>query len=345
MSNFGAPGQHMDDAEIERQLAEEFRRRQAMQASGVGQYSSLTAARRPEYSQMLQDATGAGSSYYGTAGTAAAPGAAGTGMHPHHASPYTQVTNPYGGLAEARAAYRGTDAATEGPLAALYAAQQQRRQQTMQQAYGYAPGVAAGRSALEQHYAAYGTTPAPYTTSAHSPHELTDPYQVLKSTSNPPVASYTGSTLKPSPVQGSDGGRLSSGEKGKPKSGKRISKSKPVFAPEERQKKPKPTARLTIKDGTTIIKDGNQHWYTGCVPLGVEDDKYWLSELQVYLRSNFAEAFGATEDDIAAPMHGRNKPIALGQVGIRCMHCKRECILFHCSRFCRLHTHDVFFFF
>ena len=37
-----------------------------------------------------------------------------------------------------------------------------------------------------------------------------------------------------------------------------------------------------------------------------------------------AEAFGATEEDIAAPMHGRNKPIALGQVGIRCMHCKRK---------------------
>ncbi len=40
-----------------------------------------------------------------------------------------------------------------------------------------------------------------------------------------------------------------------------------------------------------------------------------------------AEAFGATEDDIAAPMHGRNKPIALGQVGIRCMHCKRKSLV------------------
>lgn len=86
-------------------------------------------------------------------------------------------------------------------------------------------------------------------------------------------------------------------------------------------------SRVTLDDGTTIIEDGDQRWYTGCVPLGLEDDKYWLSELQVYLRSHFAEAFGATEDDIAAPMHGRNKPIALGQVGIRCMHCKRT--LFH----------------
>lgn len=67
-----------------------------------------------------------------------------------------------------------------------------------------------------------------------------------------------------------------------------------------------------------------QKWFHGSVALGLEDDKYWLSELQVYLRANFAEAFGATEEDIAAPMHGRNKPIAFGQVGIRCMHCKHD---------------------
>lgn len=42
-----------------------------------------------------------------------------------------------------------------------------------------------------------------------------------------------------------------------------------------------------------------QKWFHGSVPLGLEDDKYWLSELQVYLRAHFAEAFGATEDDIA----------------------------------------------
>jgi len=72
------------------------------------------------------------------------------------------------------------------------------------------------------------------------------------------------------------------------------------------------------------INDDGARYYNGCVPLGLPEDKYWLSELQVYLRSNFAEAFGATEADIAAPMHGRNKPIALGQVGIRCMHCRND---------------------
>lgn len=79
-------------------------------------------------------------------------------------------------------------------------------------------------------------------------------------------------------------------------------------------------------DGADGENEDGQKWFSGSVPLGLEDDKYWLSELQVYLRSHFAEAFGATEEDIAAPMHGRNKPIALGQVGIRCMHCKRKSI-------------------
>ena len=87
-----------------------------------------------------------------------------------------------------------------------------------------------------------------------------------------------------------------------------------------------------------MVEDRGNMWYMGAVPLGVEDDKYWLSELQVYLRANFAEAFAATEEDIAAPMHGRNKPIALGQVGIRCMHCKCTCFrllwLFVCLFVC-----------
>lgn len=79
------------------------------------------------------------------------------------------------------------------------------------------------------------------------------------------------------------------------------------------------------QEGNVIKEEESElEYFTGCVPLGVEDDKYWLSELQVYLRAHFAEAFAATEDDIAAPMHGRNKPIALGQVGIRCMHCKSK---------------------
>jgi len=63
-------------------------------------------------------------------------------------------------------------------------------------------------------------------------------------------------------------------------------------------------------------------WYDASVPLGVNEDKYYLSELQCVLRSEFVEAFGTTQTDTVLPVHGRNRPIALGQVGIRCQHCK-----------------------
>jgi len=90
---------------------------------------------------------------------------------------------------------------------------------------------------------------------------------------------------------------------------------------------PSPTPTANDNDSKAILKIDDkfdQKWYNGVVPLGLPEDKYWLSELQVFLRSNFAEAFGANEADIAAPMHGRNKPIALGQVGIRCIHCRND---------------------
>lgn len=80
------------------------------------------------------------------------------------------------------------------------------------------------------------------------------------------------------------------------------------------------------EQGRDIVKykDSESVFYIGSVPLGVDDDKYWLSELQVYLRANFAEAFSASEEDIAVLMHGRNKPISLGQIGIRCCWCKTD---------------------
>jgi hypothetical protein len=101
------------------------------------------------------------------------------------------------------------------------------------------------------------------------------------------------------------------------------SKSSPTKKPVSSTTKPK--VKKESQEDLIDLEDMKiDKWYSGSVPLGLDDDKYWLSELQVYLRANFAEAFGATEEDIAAPMHGRNKPIALGQVGIRCMHCKRK---------------------
>jgi hypothetical protein len=49
-------------------------------------------------------------------------------------------------------------------------------------------------------------------------------------------------------------------------------------------------------------------------------DEYKLSEHQNFLRQQI-EAFPATEEDVTTHTRGRNKPILLGQVGIRCRHC------------------------
>lgn len=377
MSNYGAPGQ-FDDSEIERQIQEEFRRRQQQALQSASGMSALSAARgrQPDaYSQhhisMMQHQADAAAANSPFAYTNNGVRGAGAGHHNSH-SPYTRVTNPYGGIADARAAYsQGRGGSNSTPqatpsdaVAQLYAAQQRRAQ--LANSYGYvtAPG---SRSALDQHYGAYGmnATPAPAVYShdyghenaygAQSPHHeaamqqahMQDSY--ARSSSNPTPASSYPSSARRSPVEGNESSRntpVSDVPGGSTKKNKTYKTGTGGKNKEMKQKnpmlqkvtstinKPKITARVVIKDGVTMIEDGNLTWFTGCVPLGVEDDKYWLSELQVYLRGNFAEAFGATEEDIAAPMHGRNKPIALGQVGIRCLHCKSKLFSSVLFRFC-----------
>lgn len=63
-------------------------------------------------------------------------------------------------------------------------------------------------------------------------------------------------------------------------------------------------------------------WRCASVPLSLAEDKHWLSDLQCYIRLNFVEAFGATEEDLSLSIQGRSRPTFIGQVGIRCLHCK-----------------------
>lgn len=49
-------------------------------------------------------------------------------------------------------------------------------------------------------------------------------------------------------------------------------------------------------------------------------DAVKLSDHQSFLRQQI-EVFQANEDDVSTHIRGRNKPITLGQVGIRCRHC------------------------
>jgi hypothetical protein len=350
MSTYGGQGQ-FDDPELDRQFQDEFRRRQqqALQSGGsIGNNPSLAISagrvRPPDaYSQhhmLLQhhsDVAATGSSPYGYPHN-------GIGGQPHHASPYARVNNPYAAMDAAHVAYsqshgmlNSTPQGTSDTVAQLYAAQQRRAQ--VAGAYGYNAGAPASRAALEQHYASYGMTgnPAYYAHegaySGQSAQDAAMHHQQMQDA----YARSGPMLLPPSTYRAMDnegeGDKLGSSDdansllkakssSAKAKDGK--TKNRMLQKVTSTYTNMKTNARVVVKDGTTVIEDGDDTWYTGCVPLGVEDDKYWLSELQVYLRSSFAEAFGATEDDIAAPMHGRNKPIALGQVGIRCVHCKRK---------------------
>jgi hypothetical protein len=54
--------------------------------------------------------------------------------------------------------------------------------------------------------------------------------------------------------------------------------------------------------------------------LALPDDHVKLSSHQVFLRHQI-EAFRATKADISTHTRGRNKPVTIGQIGIRCRHC------------------------
>lgn len=58
-------------------------------------------------------------------------------------------------------------------------------------------------------------------------------------------------------------------------------------------------------------------------PLALSDDVSSLSHTQVLLRLHI-EVFQATENDANTHARGRNKPVNVGQVGIRCKHCKHR---------------------
>lgn len=55
-------------------------------------------------------------------------------------------------------------------------------------------------------------------------------------------------------------------------------------------------------------------------PLSCPEDGESLSPHQAFLRQQI-EAFRASGDEIATHKRGRNKPVVIGQVGIRCRHC------------------------
>jgi len=65
-------------------------------------------------------------------------------------------------------------------------------------------------------------------------------------------------------------------------------------------------------------------FFTGSVSLALPQDDDVLSPLHCFMRKYCVEAFTAQEDDLATPRYGKSHggKIVVGQVGIRCLHCK-----------------------
>lgn len=60
----------------------------------------------------------------------------------------------------------------------------------------------------------------------------------------------------------------------------------------------------------------------GILLLSLPDDTISLSETLCIVRENI-EVFVATEADVKAPAPGRKRPVVIGQVGLRCIHCRQ----------------------
>ena len=67
-----------------------------------------------------------------------------------------------------------------------------------------------------------------------------------------------------------------------------------------------------------------ENWVGGSVSLHTPEDDDVLSPLHCFMRRYCVEAFSATEEDVATPRYGKSHgfKVEIGQVGIRCLHCK-----------------------
>eukprot|EP00536_Pseudo-nitzschia_multiseries_P014469 jgi/Psemu1/262195/estExt_Genewise1Plus.C_7090009 len=65
-------------------------------------------------------------------------------------------------------------------------------------------------------------------------------------------------------------------------------------------------------------------WVSGSVSLHTPEDDDVLSPLHCFMRRYCVEAFSATPEDVATPRYGKSHgfKVEVGQVGIRCLHCK-----------------------
>ena len=87
--------------------------------------------------------------------------------------------------------------------------------------------------------------------------------------------------------------------------------------------KPLPSLAIAPMMHTNLVKTTQAQRHQGNKRLlSSESDSQYLAPIHCFVRRH-VEVFAANEQDLATPAPGRKKPIALGQVGLRCIHCAR----------------------
>jgi hypothetical protein len=302
---------HMTDNDVERRIQEEFRIRQQNKNILTASRAYATTGSPPGPSadhafMNLMTAEGNGASaYYGAAAAAA-----------HQRAAYGGLGQPAFGMDSASMYARQQQQHAHAAAAAAYGYAPRGGAAGHYGAYGHHAPTASdiysqhmAMTNMEQRAAAYGSVSQQQQQAAH--------HQLLASSSpQPKLAPSSNSSVVTSPtgttVPSTESTPLQAHLQSSPTLSEIAPKSSPVsltgmsgssmgipstpmtttssIVPSPRASSAKKGKKSKKEHETTELEDLKiEKWYSGCVPLGLDDDKYWLSELQVYLRANFGE--------------------------------------------------------
>ncbi len=83
-------------------------------------------------------------------------------------------------------------------------------------------------------------------------------------------------------------------------------------------------SKTSSSDAPELEEEYLRKWVPGSVSLHTPEDDDVLSPLHCFMRRYCVEAFSAANEDVATPRYGKSHgfKVEVGQVGIRCLHCK-----------------------
>ncbi len=278
-------GKDKDDA-IERRIQDDIRGRQqsgsatSQQAANFSGTLGAHATSAAFMNSLIADANNPASPYFAQRAAAAAAAAA---VHSPFSHAYTSLGQPgvsYG------------QSPNDAVAAQLYARQRV--------SYGYGYGIPGQHELYAQHQMSMIDRAAAYNAQQRQPEQIKASNQ--QSSSQSPTASISPTTpcsvqkarVNTSDTESPQATDSGDSEPSTPAETKSTSSPSPIDS--QRTPKRKDSVRTPVerrkllevalrREGQHIISDEGHKWYS-CdgVPLGLSDDKYWLSELQVFLK-------------------------------------------------------------